>query len=409
MATDIRGPLRPFTVEIPPEQTQELHRRLDSARWPPADTIADDHDVPLRDQVFSMGKGPVLRVMKDLAQGWRNFSWQKAQVKINKFDHFKVGIEDLDIHFIHQRSSRPDAKAIILVHGWPGSFLEFLDVIPLLTEPRESGSQAFHVVVPSMPGYAFSDAPKTSAWRMDDTARLFDKLMVGLGYESYIAQGGDWGSICARILGSVHKDHCKAVHLNFCPVGPPAPFNWVNPHVLLDWLPKFIINETQRERGRRTLVYLERGSAYNNMQTNTPRTPAYGLNDSPIGLLAWIGEKMLPSIALAASQPDPTLTNDSLFETLSLYWYTNSIGTSFTPYALNRPFQEFLTDPQYFLPNLGLSSFPNEIAIPREQDAKRTGVLKWHKEADDGGHFAAMEKPQVFVDHVRDAVKVLLP
>lgn len=139
-----------------------------------------------------------------------------------------------------------------------------------------------------------------------------------------------------------------------------------------------------------------------------PRTPAYALNDSPIGLLAWIGEKMLPYIEHAATQPNPTFTRDSLWETLSLYWFTNSIGTSFGPYALNPHFQTFLTDPKYFLPNFALSSFPGEIAIPSLRDAARTGNLKWAKEAEDGGHFAAIEKPQVFADHVRAAMTVML-
>lgn len=152
----------------------------------------------------------------------------------------------------------------------------------------------------------------------------------------------------------------------------------------------------------------ERRTNFVSFLRTQPRTPAYALNDSPIGLLAWIGEKMLPYIEHAATQPNPTFTRDSLWETLSLYWFTNSIGTSFGPYALNPHFQTFLTDPKYFLPNFALSSFPGEIAIPSLRDAARTGNLKWAKEAEDGGHFAAIEKPQVFADHVRAAMTVML-
>ncbi|GAA5923048.1 epoxide hydrolase family protein [Sporobolomyces koalae] len=408
MTTDFHGPPKPFKVDIPQSDVDELHRRLENARWPLADPVANDLDDDKQIHAFGLGHGPSLALMKELAREWRNHSWETAQSRMNKFDHFKVGIEDNEVHFIHHRSSRANAVPMILVHGWPGSFLEFLNVIPLLTEPQEQDAQAFHVVVPSMPGYAFSSPPKTAKWQMPDTARIFDKLMTGLGYDSYVAQGGDWGSVCARVIGANHRDHCKAVHLNFCPVPPAAPFSWVDPHVLVDWLPSVILPEKQRARLKRTLYYLDKGSAYYVMQNLTPRTPAYGLNDSPIGLLAWIGEKMVPTIKQAATQPNPTLTKDSLFETLSLYWFTHSIGSSFTPYSLNPHFKTFLTDPKYFLPNLAVSSFPYEIAVPTERDVRRTGNLKWMKEAEDGGHFAALEKPEVFAEHVREAVVVML-
>lgn len=140
-----------------------------------------------------------------------------------RFNNFKAVIEDIELHFLHHRSARQDAVPIILCHGWPGSFLEFLHVIPLLTEPQDATAPAFHVVVPSMPGYAFSSPPKTSKWQMNDTARIFDKLMRGLGYSTYFAQGGDWGSVCARLLGSLHKEHCKGE--NARALTPPLPLS----------------------------------------------------------------------------------------------------------------------------------------------------------------------------------------
>ncbi|GAA5899466.1 epoxide hydrolase family protein [Sporobolomyces salmoneus] len=399
---------KPFKVDIPKEEVDELHQRLENARWPSTDTVVDDMTPEEQNEVFGMGKGPTLPLMKELAAEWKNHDWEKAQALINKFNHFKVGIEDIDLHFLHHRSTREDAVPIILCHGWPGSFLEFLHTIPLLTEPKEAGAQAFHVVVPSMPGYAFSSPPKTSKWVMNDTARIFDKLMVGLGYTSYVAQGGDWGSVTARLLGSLHKDHCKGVHLNFCPVPTPSLLSWINPHTLLAWAPEFLVSKKEYQNKKRTLSYLEKGSAYYVMQHLTPRTPAYALNDSPIGLLAWIGEKMIPYINHATTRPNPTLTRDALFETLSLYWFTHSIGTSFLPYALNPHFGTFIVDPKYYIPNLALSNFPGEIVVPTEKEVKRTANLRWFKEADDGGHFAALEKPGVFVDHLREAVSVLL-
>ncbi|GAA5895878.1 hypothetical protein JCM5296_006691 [Sporobolomyces johnsonii] len=399
---------KPFKVEISEEAIKDLHSRLDNARWPAVDTVTDDLSDAEREHVFGLGMGPTLPLMKELARGWRNFSWKDSENYLNGFNHHKVEIEEIDIHFLHERSSHADALPLIMVHGWPGSFLEFLETVPLLTEPKEPGAQAFHLVIPSMPGYAFSSPPKTSKWRMDDTARLFDKLMTGLGYETYAAQGGDWGSVTARCLGALYPEHCKAVHLNFCPVGPPAPFSYFSPKTLVEWLPRFILPDKQRERAKRAVNYLEKGSAYYVMQHLTPRTPAYALNDSPIGLLAWIGEKMMPSIMLASKQPNPTLNRDSLFMTCSLYWFTGSIGTSFLPYALNPHFATFLTDPKYHLPNFALSSFPWEIVVPSQRDAARTGNLRWCKEADDGGHFAALEKPEVFTEHVREALTLLM-
>lgn len=197
-------------------------------------------------------------------------------------------------------------------------------MVPLLTNPPDASTPAFHVVVPSQPGFTFSSPPPDSSWQMPDTARVFDKLMTGLGYKQYAAQGGDWGSVTARCIGANHKDTCKAVHLNFLPVRNPL-MKWVPPRLLLDYLPKFALSDKDRERGRTALAYLEKGSAYYVMQHLTPRTPTWGLNDSPIGLLSWIAEKMIPYIDQAATaRSNPTLTRETLFDHVSLYWFSAS-------------------------------------------------------------------------------------
>ncbi|GAA6043257.1 hypothetical protein JCM8097_008490 [Rhodosporidiobolus ruineniae] len=399
---------KPFTVSFPQADIEELHSRLDAARWPAQEIVPEDVDGEDHAAVFGLGAGPKLTLMKELAREWRHYDLKAAEEHLNNFQHFTVEIEDLNIHFLHHRSSRTDAVPLILCHGWPGHFGEFLNALPLLTSPTNAEEPAFHVVVPSMPGYAWSSPPKTAKWGMPDAARVYDKLMTGLGYESYVAQGGDWGSVTARCLGALHPENCKAVHLNFCPVGAPPPFSWFNPRTLLDWMPRFLVSDLQRARAERALAYLERGSSYYAMQQNTPRTPAYGLNDSPIGLLAWIGEKMIPGIDKASKASNPTLTRDSLYLTVSLYWFTGSIGTSFLPYALNPHLTHFLSSPTYHLPNFALSNFPNEIFVPQERDAARTGNLRWCKEAEEGGHFAALERPEIFVRHLREAVPVLL-
>ncbi|GAA5827287.1 hypothetical protein JCM11251_001206 [Rhodosporidiobolus azoricus] len=401
------APAKPYTIAISPEEVDDLHRRLDHARWPAQDVVPPESTAEDQSKTFGMGAGPQLDLMKELAADWRKYNWKETQDYLNVFNHMTVEIENLDIHFLHERSSRPDAIPIILCHGWPGAFHEFLHTIPHLTEPTAPDAQAFHVVIPSMPGYTFSSPPKTPKWNMEDTARVYDKLMTGLGYESYVAQGGDWGSITARCLGALHKENCTAVHLNFCPVGPPAPFSWFSPRTLLAWTPRLLLPDEQRAKLEKGLNYIEKGSAYYVMQNLTPRTPAYALNDSPIGLLAWIGEKMYPSIERATAQTKPTLNRDALYMTLSLYWFTGSIGSSFLPYALNPPFSNFLSDLKYYLPNFAVSSFPDELFTPPARDAARTGNLKWSKEAEEGGHFAALEKPEVFVEHLREAVPVM--
>ncbi|GAA5997224.1 epoxide hydrolase family protein [Rhodotorula paludigena] len=405
-AHSFAAPPAPYTIDFAP-QVDDLHRRLDAARWPEQDVVPDDVDYG-EHGAFGLGAGPSLALMKELAQEWRGQDQKQLQDHLNSYKNYRVEIEGLDIHFLHYPSSRAGAFPLILCHGWPGGYHEFLHVLERLTEPKDQGSRAFHVVVPSMPGYAFSSPPKTAKWGMEDTARVFDKLMTGLGYVRYAAQGGDWGSITARCLGSLHKENCVAVHLNFCPVPPPFPLNMFNPRTLLDWMPRFVLPDERRAKLERGVAYIERGSAYYAMQNLTPRTPAYGLNDSPIGLLAWIGEKMIPGIDKAVKHPNATLNREALFTTLSIYWFTGSIGSSFLPYALNPHFGTFLVSPRHHLPNFALSNFPDELFTPEERDARRTGNLRWYKDAEDGGHFAALEKPEVFAEHVREAMGVLL-
>ncbi|KAL8280072.1 hypothetical protein RQP46_007653 [Phenoliferia psychrophenolica] len=354
-----------FTVAFPAADVADLWRRLETARWPAVDSVpgpeqGEDGGPPK----FGLGWGPTLPLMKELCKEWKDdYSLDVELKRINSFPNYKVTIEDLSIHFIHQRSSHPNAIPIILCHGWPGFFVEFLDVIELLVNPPE-GQQAFHVVVPSMPGFTFSDPPRTSKWRMDDTARVFDKLMTGLGYSSYAAQGGDWGSITARCLGALHPTHCLAVHLNFCPATGPG-FGLTPPRKVVEWLPRFILSDV---------------------------------------------EKMVPFIDQAAkTQSSPTLTRNTLFSTCTLYYLTGCIGTSFLPYTLNPYFPTFLRDPKYFLPNFAMSVFPFEIAITPERFVARTGVLGWFKEAKDGGHFAATDNPVEFVSHLREALGEIWP
>ncbi|KAK4050455.1 hypothetical protein OIV83_003525 [Microbotryomycetes sp. JL201] len=381
---------RAFKIQVAQSDVDDLRARLERTRWPPVDPVPDDYTEDELRTMFGCGHGPTLKLTKELVAQFKDeYDWRKTEQELNKLPHFKVAIEGLDVHFIHQRSERPDAIPLIAIHGWPGSFDEFVDIIPLLTHPPSETDQAFHVVVPSQPGFTFSDPPKSNKHTMDDTARMFDKLMTGLGYATYAAQGGDWGSVTARLLGSTHKDHCKAVHLNFLPVLNPL-MKVVPPRLLVKYLPNFVLPPLERERATRALDYLDKGSAYYVMQHNTPRTPAFALNDSPVGLLAWIAEKMISYIDTAAQVTDkPTLTRKSLFDHVALYWF------------------KLVADPKYYLPNLAVSIFPWEIVVSNLRDMRRTGNIKWHKEAPQGGHYAALENPQILAEHLRDAFKTI--
>lgn len=354
----------PFVLATPQSELDDLNSRIDHARWveevvPGVSAEAEAN--PGRGK-FGVGLyGPSLALMREWAAEWRNsFSWREEEARLNtyveaaaascradrvpSFHHFKVKIGSQSVHYIHHPSTRANAIPLVLCHGWPGSFLEFLDVIPLLTAPP-AGEQAFHVVVPSMPGFGYSSAPPNAQFTMVNTAALFNDLMTGLGYDRYAAAGGDWGSITARLLGSVHAAHCRAVHLNFLPASAPGLLSYIPTKTLLRLLPSWLISAVDKERAEKAIDYLERGSAYYAMQAFTPRTPAYGLNDSPIGLLAWIGEKVCHPFAVradrqmgwsvleieAAGLKGASLTRNAIYSTVTLYWLTSTIGTSFLP------------------------------------------------------------------------------
>ncbi|KAM0752898.1 epoxide hydrolase [Meredithblackwellia eburnea MCA 4105] len=406
----IISPPAPFQISFPKEEMDDLRRRLGTARWPEREIVPESEE----DQAtsFGLGWGVTLPLMKQLVEEWKDYSFEEEIERMNAVPHFKTQIEDLSIHFIHQKSRDPKAIPLILIHGWPDSSAEFIPVISRLVNPP-AGQQAFHVVVPDQPGFAFSSAPQTSKWMMDDTARVFDKLMRGLGYQKYAAQGGDWGSIAARALGALYPRSCKAVHLNFCPATGSGGFLSMFPQrTMIEWAPSLILSKKEKKFALRSLEYQEKGSAYYWMQHFTPRTPAYALNDSPVGTLAWIAEKILPSIseATALRPNNATLTKDTLFGICSLYWLTKSMGTSFLPYTLNPHFLTFLdNNPRYYLPNFAFSAFPNEIALTPMMFVRKTGRLRWFKEAESGGHWAPVEEPETFAEHVSQALAAIWP
>lgn len=371
--------LRPFRIEVPQQDIQDLHERLDRCRWP--------------DQVADVGwhYGTEMNYLKGLVRYWRHdFDWPKAEAAINRFDQFMLEIDGLDTHFIHQRSPHPDATPIVITHGWPGSIVEFLDLIPRLTEPERFGGRAedaFHVVCPSLPGFGYSPASPRPGMHVRVIAERHHKLMQALGYESYIAQGGDWGAAVTRSMPEVAPGQCRAIHLNY--VSADAPQDGADAMAGLSDKERHALQEFQAVRAD--------GFGYYHIQSTRPQTLAYGLNDSPLGLCAWIAEKFH-----AWSDCDGDIRNviswDVLLTNISLYWFTGTIGSSVRLYRENAVAMASGAEPKFTGTDMptGAAIYPRELWRPPKAWVERQYKLEHWFEGSNGGHFAAMEQPEAF-------------
>ena len=367
--------ITPFTVSIPDAALEDLHRRLMETRWP--------------DQLPDAGwdYGAELGYIQELARYWADgYDWRAAEAELNELDHYTTAIDGQNIHFIHQRSPHPDAYPLIISHGWPGSVVEFLDIIGPLTEPNDP-ADAFHVVAPSLPGYGFSGPTADRGWDAVRTAKAFAELMGRLGYERYGAQGGDWGSFISQNIGRQDPDRCEAVHVNFlfatAPEGGPGE----------------LTEDEQAGLGRANLYFTE-GAGYMQIQSTKPQTLAYGLTDSAVGQLAWIAEKFL-----AWTDNDGTIESavdrDRLLTNISLYWFTATAGSSARMYyEVLRPGAGGITEP--LETPIGVANFPMEIMrAPRRWLEDSYNIVHW-SEMDEGGHFAAMEEPEALAQDIRE-------
>lgn len=309
----------------------------------------------------------------------------------------------MSIHFTHIRSQRSDAIPIILIHGWPGSFHEFDRVVDQFANPTNSTDPAFHVVVPSLPGFCWSSPPPRRGWTMQDSARVFNKLMLGLGYQSYVAQAGDWGSFVARELGS-KCDECKAVHLNFCPV--PFDDNEV------------VLTDREKVVAQRYQAWHDDHLGYAVCMRSRPHTIGVALADNPVGILCWVGEKYEEAVA-PATLSDPEW-DQAILTTASLYYFSDCIMTSMLPYYENvkhADFGSFFLRPENSIKVMGYTSFLYDTRPGTKRTAEKTGRLffyngknlrsktfmNWLKiiECDDGGHFAALERPNIILQDCR--------
>lgn len=366
----------PFTLAIPQEQIDDLHRRLDATRWPERETVDD------------WSQGVPLAVLRDLAAYWRNsYDWRACEARLNALGQFTTEIDGLDIHFLHVRSSQEGALPIILTHGWPGSVIEFLRVIGPLTDPVAHGGRAedaFHVIAPSLPGYGFSSKPVLTGWGVEKIARAWAELMRRLGYDRWVAQGGDWGAFVTYCIGSQAPEGCAGIHVNMPIAGAPREAR---------------ANPTAEERHalERMQFYKDWDSGYSTQQGTRPQTLGYGLVDSPVGLAGWIYEKVQAWSDNPGNAWD-AIGRNAVLDNIMFYWLTAS-GAS----AARLYWESFGKTKlgEVRLP-AGVSAFPKDILpVPRAWAERRMKNLVYWNELDRGGHFAAWEQPELFVDELR--------
>jgi epoxide hydrolase len=373
----------PFRIDIPQDTLGDLRARLAGTRWPEAETVAD------------WSQGVPLGYLRELCRHWADgYDWRATEARLNRLPQFRTQIDGLGIHLLHVRSPHPDALPLVMTHGWPGSVVEFLKVIEPLTDPTAHGGDvgdAFHLVIPSLPGYGFSDRPTQPGWGVERIAGAWAELMARLGYRRYGAQGGDWGTSVSTAIAQLDPEHVAGIHLN-PPLAPPDP-------ATLDDL-------TDRERA--ALASLEQAaeweSGYSQEHATRPQTIGYALVDSPAALCAWIVEKFW-AWTDHDGRLESVLTRDELLDNVMLYWLPGTGASSARLYwesirQVNRWISGPVTD-TVAVPT-GCSIFPKELQRPsRRWAARRFLDIRWWNEPDRGGHFAAFEQPGLFVNEVR--------
>jgi epoxide hydrolase len=377
-----RTQIQPFRIEIPQADLDDLRARLARTRWP--------------DQLPGVGwdYGIPLEYVKELAEYWRTtYDWRVHEHRLNSFPQFTTTIDGQRVHFLHVRSPEPDALPLIITHGWPGSIAEFTEVIGPLTDPRAHGgdpADAFHLVVPSVPGYGFSGPTQDRGWNVRRIAQAWDELMRRLGYHRYGAQGGDWGSSISRELGVMAPGHVAGVHLN----------------MLLPWVPDDATDLTEVERSGVQAMrrFRATGSGYSAIQSTRPQTLAYGLTDSPAGQLAWIVEKF--GEWTDGGLPDEAVDRDQLLTNVMLYWLTGTAGSSARLYYESARARSSGPPATSTVPT-GVAVFPRDIAPPIRRIAELSNNIVHWTEFDRGGHFAAMGEPGLLAGDVRDLFRQL--
>ena len=375
--------ISPFVISISDEQIIDLKNRIANTRWPDAETTS------------GWNQGVPRAYIKELVQYWgEQYDQQRLANRLNAFDNFKTNLLGLNIHFMHIKSSNPNARPLLLTHGWPGSVVEFLKVIGPLTEPQEHGGtadDAFHLVIPSLPGYGFSDKPQATGWGVEKIADAWSTLMARLGYSQYFAQGGDWGSVITSYIARQDPEHCLGIHINMGIVAPDP--NAEN----------LTANELSIMAGWK--YYQDWDSGYSKQQATRPQTLGYGLVDSPSGQAAWIVEKFYQWMD-CGGHPENIVSRDELLDNIMVYWLTGSGASSARLYWESFGGGEGREQP-VSIP-MGATISAKDIFRTSERFASRvfTNIVYW-KDKEEGGHFAAFEQPNAFVSELRECFAVM--
>jgi pimeloyl-ACP methyl ester carboxylesterase len=396
--------VRPFRIDVPDEALIDLRRRLEATRWPDRETVTDD------------SQGVPLATMQELARYWaKDYDWRKVEAKLNALPQFLTEIDGLDIHFIHVRSKHENALPLIVTHGWPGSVIEQLKIVDPLTNPTAHGasaSDAFHLVIPSMPGYGFSGKPTTAGWGPDRIARAWIVLMKRLGYTRFVAQGGDWGSPVSHWMAKQGAPELLGIHFNLPGTLPP---DVVKALQCGDPAPAGLSDDEKRAYEEIQLAFGRR-RAYAQFMGTRPQT-LYGIADSPIGLAAWLidhGDGWgQPAATMTSALAGRTinghsagdLTRDDILDDITLYWVTNtgvSSGRIYWENKLNLYAAADISIPA------AVTVFPGEnYEAPRSWAERAYHKLIYYNRVDKGGHYAAWEQPQLFSQEVRAAFRPL--
>ncbi len=377
--------IQPFRIEIPQGEVDDLQRRLAHTRLPEAETPDD------------WSQGLPLAYARELLAYWQDeYDWRAREQYFNRHPQFKTSIDGLGIHFIHCVSPHANARPLLITHGWPGSVVEFHKIIDPLVDPVSHGGEAadaFHVVCPSLPGYGFSDKPAATGWGVEKIAAVWDQLMRRLGYESYFAQGGDWGSAVTTAIGMQNLGACVGIHVNMPNAGATK-------EALAD------PDEDDKRALAGARYYQEWGAGYSKQQSTRPQTLGYGLVDSPVGQAMWIIEKFYEWTD-CDGHPENAVSREELIDNVMYYWWQGNGASSGRLYweSFNKAFTN--SSGTVALPT-GCSIFPKEIIpTPRSWAEQRyTNIVYWN-ELDKGGHFAAFEQPQAFVEELRACFRVM--
>jgi pimeloyl-ACP methyl ester carboxylesterase len=392
--------IRPFKVSFPEAQLTDLRKRVKATKWPDKETVPDDT------------QGVQLATTQALASYWATkHDWRKAEARLNSFPQFITEIDGLDIHFIHAKSKHDNALPLIITHGWPGSVIEQLKVIESLTNPTAHGgtaADAFHVVVPSLPGYGFSGKPTAPGWNPVSIAKAWATLMQRLGYTKYVAQGGDWGNAISEVMALQQPSGLLGIHTNMAATVPPD----VSKALAVGGPPPAGLSPDEKHAWDQLDDFYKNGLGYALEMNNRPQT-LYGIADSPVGLAAWMIDHDIRSyriIARAFDGKSEGLTRDDVLDNVTLYWLTNTAISSARLYwdtRHNLPAGGFFDARGVKLP-VAVSAFAEEIyQAPRTWAEKAYSKLVYYKAHDRGCHFAAWEQPELFVEDVRAGFKSL--